>query len=275
MIKEKFYRNCPTCSKEIEHTNKSNCLAAIRLQSNCRSCQAKKKIGNKNPFFGKHHNEESRKKISRFNLEDRIWTEDFKNTARCNLSKITNNKSLHSIWVEKFGKDIADQKLIDLKKKHSNNNSGKNNPMFGKPSPQGSGNGWSGWYNEWYFRSIRELSFMINFIEKNNLLWKTPDKEFKIPYTDYNGKDRFYFPDFIIGNKVIEIKPLKLQNSPQVLAKKNAAELFCKSLNMLYEIIDPELLSDHEIGELYFSKKIKFLPKYDEKFKERYLQCQK
>jgi hypothetical protein len=36
--------------------------------------------------------------------------------------------------------------------------------MYGKPSPQGSGNGWSGWYKGKYFRSIMELSFIVEYL---------------------------------------------------------------------------------------------------------------
>jgi hypothetical protein len=145
--------------------------------------------------------------------------------------------------------------------------------MFGKPSPQGSGNGWSGWYKNWFFRSLRELSYMIKVLEEQQLNWKTPDKSFKILYIDYAGKNRTYFPDFIIDNRVIEIKPLKLHNTPKILAKKKAAEDFCKSQNMTYELIDPIMLSKEEIKSLYISGQIKFLDKYDTKFRERYLEC--
>jgi hypothetical protein len=40
---------------------------------------------------------------------------------------------------------------------------------------------------------------------------------------------------------------------------------------MLYELIDPPLLNDEEIKQLYVSGQIKFLAKYDQKFRERYL----
>jgi hypothetical protein len=133
--------------------------------------------------------------------------------------------------------------------------------MFGKPAPQGSGNGWSGWYKNWFFRSLRELSYMIKVIEKDNLNWKTPDKTFKISYIDYNGKNRTYFPDFIINEtKIVEIKPIKLQKSPKVIAKQKAAEIFCCENSLTYEMIDPDILSDDEILKLYMEHKIKFCP---------------
>ena len=52
---------------------------------------------------------------------------------------------------------------------------GPDNPQYGKPANYDSGAGWSGWYKNWYFRSIYELSFMINYIEKNNLKCKQKD----------------------------------------------------------------------------------------------------
>lgn len=159
------------------------------------------------------------------------------------------------------------------KEKQSLNNSGEKNKMFGKPSPKGSGNGWSGWYKDWYFRSIHELSFMINYIERFNFNWKSAEsKFFQIEYIDHEGKKRNYFPDFVINDKyLIECKPKKLQNSINVLAKKDAAKLFCLSNKLIYKIIDPHLISLEKIKELYLSKSIVFLEKYEKKFVEKYL----
>ena len=113
---------------------------------------------------------------------------------------------------------------------------------------------------------------MIGVLEAQGLNWKTPDKSFKIPYTDYLGQLRTYFPDFMVGNnRLVEIKPAKLHDTPKVMAKRVAAEKFCLEQNMTYELIDPTLLSEAEIRDLYASGQIKFLARYDEKFKEKYL----
>lgn len=273
MSAKNFKRSCPICNKTIFYSKKHNCAAAENRKSECRSCQAKRKVGVKNPFYGKTHSQETKNIISHFNSEVRVLSNDFLKQAKVNLSKVTNKRPLYNIWLEKYGKEIADQKLQLFKNKQSLNQSGINNPMYGKPSPQGSGNGWSGWYKNWYFRSLRELSYMIKVLEDQGLTWEIPDKNFKIPYIDYTGQSRTYFPDFIVDNKIIEIKPYKLHNTPKVLAKKKAAEDFCKSKNMNYELIDPILLSEEEIKLLYLSGQIKFLDKYDLKFKEKYLKC--
>lgn len=238
-------RNCPNCNVEIKYSTKSSFYTARKQNRLCILCALK-------------------------NRKKRIFSDKEKEQAKQQLKKVTNKRPLYSIWLEKYGKEEADLKLIKLKEKQSILNSGEKNNMFGKPSPQGSGNGWSGWYKNWYFRSLRELSYMINVIEKQNLNWRNADKNYKISYTDYTGKVKLYYPDFIIDNKIIEIKPIKLHSSPKVFAKKIAAENFAKTLNMFYELIDPPILSEEEIKMLYLNNKIRFIDKYDKKFKERY-----
>lgn len=140
--------------------------------------------------------------------------------------------------------------------------------MYGKPAPKGSGNGWKGWYKNWFFRSLRELSYMINVIEKQKLFWENGEQnKYKVIYTDWDGVSRKYFPDFVINNNVIiEIKPKKLWESPKILAKKLAAEQHYKKLNFEYKIIDPEFLTKEQLVYLYNNKLIKFLSKYEQKF---------
>lgn len=207
----RYYRNCPTCKEELSYSTKWSCAKAENLNKECKSCS---KSGDKNPqygnsgennlFFGKKHTQESKDKVSRANKNKSKHTEQRKESLK---KKMTENnpmsgKSFYDIWVEKYGKEDADKKMLLYKKNKSEETSGENNPMYGKPSPQGSGNGWSGWYKGWFFRSIHELSFMINYIERFELNWKSAEsKSYKIEYIDYDGKKRNYFPDFIIGNK--------------------------------------------------------------------------
>lgn len=152
---------------------------------------------------------------------------------------------------------------------------GEKNAQYGKPAYGGSGNGWSGWYKEWYFRSIMELSFMINYIEKNNLKWKTAEhKQYAIPYIHYNGHIRNYFADFLIEDKLlVEVKPHKLSNTPLVTLKKEAAEVWCKSQGLKYKMFtnkEFEILKKEDIIKKYTSKEIVWLPRYQQKFEEMY-----
>jgi len=157
----------------------------------------------------------------------------------------------------------------ETKLKISKATSGKNNPMYGKPSPQGSGNGWSGWYKGWFFRSLMELSFMINVIERFNFKWESAEnKKYKIEYKDWNNNERTYYADFILNEKyMIEIKPMKLHNSKSIILKKNAAIDFCKKNNLKYKLIDPiKILSKKDLINMIEIKDLKFLEKYKEKF---------
>lgn len=191
------------------------------------------------------------------------WSEEQKQ----NLKRIRPNTGT---FEEKYGKEKADE----MKKKLSNKFSGENNNMYNKPSPQGSGNGWSGWYNKWYFRSLRELSYMINVIEANNQKWESCENaKYAIPYL-YMNRKRNYFADFIIDSKyLIEIKPHRLINSKCILEKKYAAEKWCESNGLEYKIISDEefnLLTNEEIKNLHDTGKIVFIDKYEQKYRRKY-----
>ncbi len=173
------------------------------------------------------------------------------------------NKTIDEI----HGKEKADE----IRKKISKRSSGENNPMYGKPSPQGSGNGWSGWYKDWFFRSLLELSYMINVIEKNGWIWESAEsKKYKIPYMVDDG-ERNYFCDFLINNnQLTEIKPKNLRNSKLVVIKEEAATKWCEEHNLLYKIVcDDEFnkLTFEEIKNLYNKRLIKFISRYEEKYK--------
>ena len=180
-----------------------------------------------------------------------------------------NNKKEHSLWVEKYGEEEANQRMENCKRKHSKNNSGENNPMHGKPSPQGSGNGWSGHYKGLYFRSLKELSFILNYLERFNLQYSSLErKEHQVSYVDWEGKVRNYYGDFLIGGKYfVEIKPKRLQETPSNKAKFEAAKAFCEEKGMKFKLIDPKVNLD-QIRELYLSGEVKFLPKYEKKMEE-------
>jgi len=159
-------------------------------------------------------------------------------------------KSVYSVWIEKYGKEIADNKLIEYKKKQSLNNSGEKNSMYGKPAPINSGNGICGWYKGWFFRSLLELSYMIYVIERFNLIWENGESEkYKISYTQ-DGISKNYFPDFVINGKyIVECKPKKLWITSKNLLKFEFAKKYCEENNYAFKVRDipklerPELLS--------------------------------
>lgn len=286
-----FTRICPNCNKSIIHKSKRSMRNSQREKRLCRTCASKKRIsefgmsdafirftkkgsnvGEANPFFGKTHTEETKIKIknrdkSFFNSQKYKDKVSKNNTGKKNPMF---GKTYYEIWVQKFGKDKADALQKDKNEKTSKQVSGSGNPMYGKPSPNGSGNGWSGWYKGWFFRSLRELAYIIEVAECSDVVWKSAES-IKIPYISWKGEKRTYSPDFLInGNKLVEVKPYKLKSSLTVRLKQKAAEDFCKKLDWTYEIIDPPKLGNDKIKLLYEEKQIKFTKRYEIKYQKYY-----
>ena len=129
---------------------------------------------------------------------------------------------------------------------------GESNPMFGKSPPKSSGSGIKGWYYHQFFRSLRELSYMI-FLDKSGKRWETAESsKFRIHYINPNtSKPATYVADFIVEDKLlVECKPKNLQDTKINQAKSAAAEKFCKENSLVYQIIDPELISWEQLFQL-------------------------
>jgi hypothetical protein len=290
MEKENFTRNCPKCNKLLSYSSKKNRNQANRKRTFCGSCSStifqnepihKAKLakitslrmkGSGNSFYGKTHTEETKRKIA---LADKSYakTKQFRNR----MSEVTKGgknpmygKTYYDKWVEKYGKEEADKRHVLKVEKNRIASTGSRNPMYGKPSPHGSGNGWSGWYKGWYFRSIKELSYMINVIEVNNFKWRTGEsKDLQIRYIDYKGDARTYRADFFINDKILlEIKPLKLMNTPNNILKKEAAIIFCKHNNYEYRMVDIKLIDIDVMISMYKNKIVKFVKKYQERMEQ-------
>lgn len=230
-----LFRLCPVCQNKITYAYKSDLVKANKKNCFCKKCMI--------------------------------------NNGKFARGQKTANKDSHYVcWERKYGKEIAQTKLNQEKQLHSKNNRGKGNPMYGKPAPIGSGNGWSGWYKGWYFRSLLELSFMINVIERFNMPWISAENQtYKISYIDINLKQRNYYADFIIDNKyIVECKPKWQLNLKINKLKFNQARSFCSDNKMIYKVMTPKSLSDEELINLYTTKQIKFIKKYDTKFRKKY-----
>ncbi len=269
----KCNRKCPECNKVIYYKNKHYCARATKKNQICKKCTSEtykeRYKGKKNPFHGKQHSLESREKMKIDRDKSFFQTTEYK-AKQSKKSKGKNNgmygKTVFNVWVEKYGLEEANLRMEEFKAKQSKNSSGSSNPMYGKPSPQGSGNGWSGWYKDWYFRSLKELSYVI-LLDEQQIKWK-PAGDIRIKYQNWDGAERTYTPDFIVGNKIVEIKPTRLRGSKNVLLKEAAAIEYCKQYIMTYEIVDPKQLKFEEIEILVTSGNVKFTKRYEAKFKQ-------
>jgi hypothetical protein len=114
---------------------------------------------------------------------------------------------------------------------------------------------------------------MIKVIERFNFKWENGEKgKFRVKYIDWQGQEKTYSPDFILNDKyMVECKPKKLWNSKSVKDKKEAGILKCKELGLTYKLMEITRLTIKEIKNLYDNKEIKFIDRYENKFKERYL----
>ncbi|MCD6436496.1 MAG: hypothetical protein J7L15_08995, partial [Clostridiales bacterium] len=250
-MEKKYCRKCPLCRKKLGYTNKKNRNFAEKKGILCVSCSQKeahkrpevilkhkkralllseKYIGKGNPFYGRKHSEATKDKIRKVDKSYTQTKKFRKKSARHGIRNGMYGKTFYDVWLEKYGKIEADKKMEQLKKKRSLNASGKNNSMYGKPSPQGSGNGWSGWYKGWFFRSLKELSYVIKEIESKNKKWRTAEtKDLIIKYIDYKNDERTYRADFLVEEKyLIEVKPSNFESALTTRLNPHAALKFCQ-----------------------------------------------
>lgn len=248
--------------------------AAIEATARIRAANPNRHRGENNPFYGRKHTAESIEKI-KSGRKELFSHPEAREAVRQSMKKTfaegragicaNHGKSNHQIWVEKYGIQEADRLLNETRKKHSVNNMGHGNPMYGKPSPQGAGNGWKGWYNGHFFRSLRELFFVIDYIEKNQWTWESGETAKRaIQYTDHKGTQRTYYPDYIINGSIYyEVKPKRLWNTPTVQAKIKGAA----AIGVMIHLVDPEI-DTSRLKNLWEEGKIRFQPKYEDRIKE-------
>ena len=254
-------RTCPVCNSLIFYKRIAYLRKAEKHNYLCRSCSTAK-----NNRTRKIINKKSLYEIWKIKFGEKIAKQKQKDRNK-NISFFTKKAMENPDVIYRLKKSLTGRKLSDShKNKLSLFFSGKGNPMYGKPSPQGSGNGWSCWYNDIFFRSLRELSYVLK-LDKRKIEWNPAEKNISISYIDINNTKRTYRPNFIISNKyVIEIKPRKLWNSDNIIRKAKAAELWCENNNLIYKIRDTKISKD--IILLHRENKIKFMKKYEDKIKK-------
>lgn len=173
--------------------------------------------------------------------------------------------SFKDAWAVK-GADYAAARIKQFKEKCRARAIGSRNNMYGKPSPKGAGNGWKGYLDGRYCRSIREALFIA--IELKEIAWESGEKEkYKISYVDPLGATRNYFPDFVTHEFIIECKPKRLWKTPLIEAKARAARKFAKALGKKYKLVDMEI-QPIVIAELVETGRWKFDKRYEERYQK-------
>lgn len=196
-----FSRKCPKCFDEITYTNKYHCRNAEAKKVLCSKCRV-------NPFKGKKHSKETKEKISK--------SRSGKYTGSDN--HMTKN-NVYEIWIKKYGKEKADSLMKDCKKKHSENNKGENNAMFGKRISKSS--------EEKRLSSLKETLSKRSVEKKEEISKKIKEQQKRIYEQD---------PEKYIANRK---KAAKISHNTQSKYKKNKIEKIVenqlKSRNMKFE----------------------------------------
>lgn len=118
--------------------------------------------------------------------------------------------------------------------------------------------GFSGTYNSLFFRSTLELSFLIE--HTNEKIESGENSKWRVEYI-LNEKAHYYYPDYVIENRMIEIKPLYARKGEVFNLKVEAARKFCENNGMIFELQDPSPISKDKLLEMHNSKIIHLNPK--------------
>ena len=181
---KKQKNHCIDCGKEISEGSK---------KGRCEFCANK---GEKNPFFGKHHTEETKIKIGNGNLGNYKY-----NISKSFLIKeyLKNKKSSAQIAeIIKCGRNTILRYLKRYSISIRNRNEihkGNKHPMFGKVT-----HGKWGKYKGISMRSSYEIAY-AKYLDKQQINWLYEFKTFDLGHNTYT-------PDFYLSelDKYIEIK---------------------------------------------------------------------
>jgi len=265
-----YEKKCPCCDQKMIYKNKRSFNISVKKNRCCLSCSRR---GENNPFYGKKHKQESIDKIKKTSLNsekrknyiNKLKSKEYREHLSEKLKGENNpnyGKGYVKSWTAKYGEDKASEMVRKFRELQSKHSSGENNPMFAKPSPKKSGSGVSGWYKNIYFRSLLELSFIVNYLERFNMEWESGELRKYIIKYNHDGKTKNYFPDFVINEKyVVECKPKKLWGTKQNQAKFEFAKKHCEKNNMIYKVIDPVKIKNIKLNNLIESGLVTLLNK--------------
>lgn len=138
---------------------------------------------------------------------NRGYTEE---DAKERIKSTAQKGSTLDYFIDLLGEEEGLKRYNEVGKKKSR--CGELNGQYGKPAPKGSGRGISGFYKDYYFRSLFEYE-MIKEFERNGIEFECNDvaassnpNKVTIKYVDADGQQRTYIPDFIAGDLIIEVK---------------------------------------------------------------------
>jgi hypothetical protein len=126
-------------------------------------------------------------------------------------------RSVYNLWVEKYGVEEADRRKASASEKRSKSQTGKGNPMYGKPSPQGAGVGKRTKYNGITFRSTWEAK-VAEWLDGQKITWKYEEQRYELV-------DKTYLPDFFVYEDDVLVKIIEVKGYLTEQAKDLCSEL--------------------------------------------------
>ena len=101
---------------------------------------------------------------------------------------------------------------------------------------KGSGIGKSGWYKGIWCDSTYELCYVVYCLDHDIKIRRNTDRYY---YSDHDGVERFYVPDFIVENEIVEIKGYKEKNFDlKIAACPTVKVLFKEDLKDCFEYVE-------------------------------------
>lgn len=76
----------------------------------------------------------------------------------------------------------------------------------------------------------------MEYLERQSDIESYQCESLKIPYI-YRKRKRSYIPDFIVGNIIIEIKPIRFILKKINIAKFEAAKEYCRQNNLEFKVL--------------------------------------
>lgn len=238
-------RNCPVCGDEIIYHSQHLFDKANKNNSSCSlSCAGKKK----------NHNQVFKRNCHKCNDEIFYKTKsDFNKATKSNQAcsrKCSKNNYSH---VElKRNCPVCNNEIIYPTYGKYNNALLKNSTCSKsciKELSKTSHFGYNGYYKNYHFRSLLELSYLIYLVENNIEFESAESGKHSINYT-FKNKNRRYYPDFYLkeSSEYIEIKPSSLINSDLNKIKFKSAR---KKLNSKFKIITEKKLKFLDLNFVY------------------------
>ncbi len=198
--------NIPWNKGLTKETNKTVALIALKKVGVKRPNQSKRMKGKNNPFFGKKHSIETKKKMNKNHWTKNHWTKNGKWSKEEIKEKIGKHKK-GKTYEELYGKEKSDI----LKQNQSNRKKGKKgcthtiktkNYLHDLAIKNKLGGHFS--KRNTYLKNIRNEQFCLNSsyevifaksMNLNNIYWIRPEP---LKWTDKNNIEHLYYPDFYI-----------------------------------------------------------------------------